>query len=210
MDVLEDPPCYLVQDDLYKSCYYARDYVSRGGYAASEANQLVSNLKKSVSKRGTNEWRYKEAAISKFSGELSAWLADSDNEFTIAAIPCSKHRSDAEYDDRLDRVIEQVAKRCQNATAVRPFSRKVSRQAAHLSNTRPSISEIYDSLMWDGFELHTELVLLVDDVITTGASFRACYRLFMENAPTAQVYGVFWARTVWPDQPDVNLAEFDF
>ena len=41
-----------VDDD----CYYARDYISHGGYGASDGNNLVSNFKKPVSKKGTNQW----------------------------------------------------------------------------------------------------------------------------------------------------------
>ena len=55
LDQVEKPPVFLESSDL-EDCYFARDYISHGGYGASEANHLVSNFKKGVEKRDCSEW----------------------------------------------------------------------------------------------------------------------------------------------------------
>ena len=51
-------------------------------------------------------------------------------------------------------------------------------------------------------ELHVKLALfpthiaVVDDVITSGAHFRAAKDLLAERFPEAQIIGIFWARAV--------------
>lgn len=69
-----DPPALLEPDDI---CYYAREYVSGGSWKASEANQLVQNLKKDPSKKGTFEWPHKIKAVRQFAQELSSVLVES-------------------------------------------------------------------------------------------------------------------------------------
>lgn len=206
MDAVEAPPWHLLPEDL-QVCYFARDYVSHGGFKASEANGLITNLKKPISTRGTNQWYYKEQAITKFATELADWLGSGDDEFHIAQIPSSKRRDDPEYDPRLDMVLQRFCVRCPKAKFANPIDRKVTKQAAHVSDSRPSIEQIQESLEWKGLQTPPDAILLIDDVITTGASFRACKRLFAENAPGVQVFGIFWARTVWPEPSlEVDLS----
>lgn len=211
MDAVEVPPVRLRLEDI-ASCYYARDYVSNGGYAASEANNLISNLKKPVSKRGTNEWHYKTKAIHKFACELGSWLgSDPANQFCIAAIPGSKRKDHPEHDPRLTMVLSSLRAMYPNAIVEEPIERNVSMEAAHTSEVRPTIDEVYDSLSWSGFQTTSEAIILLDDVITTGTSFKACQRLIAQNCPGCTVYGVFWARTIWPDLPAptaVSLTNF--
>lgn len=205
MDAVEGPPCFLRDVDL-KSCVYARDYISRGGFKASEANGLVSNLKKGIATKGTSQWYWKERAVEQFASELLSLFGTSPQPFHLVPIPSSKRRDDPEYDPRLDMVVRQVCSRRPAVLSSCPITRVSSRIAAHLSSSRPTIDEIYGSLEWAGVETPPCNVVLVDDVITTGASFRACERLILENAPECDVYGVFWARTVWPD----HSVDIDF
>jgi len=203
LDQVENRPARLTPKDR---CFYARDYASGKDYSYSEANSLIKNFKKSVSKRGTSEWHYKEQAIKQFANELFTWLGDLDEEFFIAAIPPSKRRDDPEFDSRLDTMLTEFERQCQKAHVVRPVERATSMLPAHISGShRPTVEEAYESLSWTPLSPPPTTLVLVDDVITAGTTYKACQRLIEENAPELKVYGVFWARTIWPDDPFANV-----
>ncbi len=65
--MVEKSPVFLEASD---DCYYARDYISSGGFESSETNQLISNFKKTIIAKGTTQWRYKQAAVQQFPTEL--------------------------------------------------------------------------------------------------------------------------------------------
>jgi orotate phosphoribosyltransferase len=65
----------------------------------------------------------------------------------------------------------------------------------HAGGTRnPHIDK--STLEWVGFNNDQNLIILIDDVITSGASFKACQQLIFENSPHTTVVGVFWARAI--------------
>lgn len=190
---VENFPCRLGDDD---SCYYARDYISEGGYQASETNNLINNFKKSPDKRGRPEWRYKELAIQRFASEI----AEISNiaVFYVTCVPSSKARTDPGYDSRVEDTVCRLKQLKPNVTIGFPLSFSNNMRAAHNGGTR-DIDEIYANLQWSGIPDGITDIILVDDVITTGAHFKACKRLILEHIPNANVVGLFWARTVWPD-----------
>ncbi|WP_291174423.1 hypothetical protein [Gimesia sp.] len=199
LDQVENRPVRLTDDD---ECFCARDYASGKDYSYSEANSLIKNFKKPVSTRNTNQWYWKERAIKQFANELAGWLGTLEEEFSIAAIPPSKRRDDAEYDPRLDMVLDQFAGLCPHAKVVRPIERTINRTPAHLSGgNRPSVEDVYESLTWEGLVVPPTTLILIDDIITAGTSFKACKRLALHNNIQLEVYGVFWARTIWIDDP---------
>ena len=51
---------YLTGDD---ECFFLREYTARKGFAHSDTNNLVINLKKPMDRKGRTEWRYKGIAI---------------------------------------------------------------------------------------------------------------------------------------------------
>lgn len=65
---VENFPIHLEDDDI---CYYARDYISKGGFQASKSNDLINNFKKPADRKGKTEWHYKETAMQQFAKELS-------------------------------------------------------------------------------------------------------------------------------------------
>jgi predicted amidophosphoribosyltransferase len=196
LDRVENPPAYLESTDY---CFYARDYASGKDHNFSEANSLIKNLKKSVKKKNSREWVYKEQAVRRFAAELAALFESATSDFFVAPIPPSTHRNNEEYDPRLDMVLEQLTALCPRARAIEPIFRAKSRTPAHLSgNSRPSVQDVYESLGWNhAVKIPDGTLFLVDDVITAGASFKACQRLIKGHAPAVSVVGVFWARTVW-------------
>jgi hypothetical protein len=184
-------PYWLDDTDI---CYYAREYHSGGGYAASEANNLITNYKKPVDRRGRAEWRYKEDAIRQFARELA--IIDFSG-LVVTCIPSSKCSTDPMFDDRMEQTLLNLQAVKPGAIIEYPFRLQTTIPAAHLGGPR-DIDSFYRHLAWNGFTTNpVNNVLLVDDVITTGGKFKACKRLILEHHPGATVYGIFWARTVW-------------
>lgn len=205
---VEDPPHFLTAEDQAK-CFYTREYASGQKYSYSEANNLISNLKKGVALRGTNQWPHKRRAIQRFAAELYQWFKDINFPYHICSIPSSKRRDHEEYDSRLDDVLSLVAAELPNAIHSTPIIRNVTLRAAHLSpGDRPTIQEHYESMEWVGLEIPPAPVIIIDDVITSGASFKACQRHFRENAPEADLHGAFWCKTIWLHDENDDDGEF--
>lgn len=188
----ENFPFCLEDHDI---CYYARDYTAGGGYAASTANQLVSNLKKSPDRRGRPEWKYKQAAITQFAQEISC--ITNIEQFIVTCVPSSKVKTDPLYDSRMEDVLRMLKMRKPRVTIEFPFSITHNVVASHQGGPR-SIDVFYAILEWSGLESDNENIIIVDDVITSGAHFKACKRMILENVPDANVIGLFWARSIWP------------
>jgi len=196
IDIIEVRP-YLLQDG--DECFYARDYIAEGGYKASEANQLISNFKKEVSKRGRPEWRYKVDSITQFANELYSIIP---SDFVVAHIPSSKRKADADYDSRLDDVLRELKGFNSTLTIVEPFTVKNTLIKTSYGGERKQ-SVFYNNLQWQGgLPAGLQSIILVDDVITSGAHFKACKQLLTEKLPQLKVYGVFWAKTVWPENEE--------
>jgi hypothetical protein len=190
--LMEKPPALLNADDV---CYFAREYKSHGGYAASEANQLISNFKKKPSTRGTYQWPHKQRAAAQFANELRNILPPNS---VIAFVPTSKIPTDPDYDPRFDMVRDYLLRIRADIRVESPVSRTKSCDAVHSGGTRKRAA-VRESLEWEGFKEEPETVMIIDDVITAGTHFRVIKDLIGQNS-NATVIGVFWARTVWPDE----------
>lgn len=193
IDMMENPPTFLTAAD---ECYYARDYVAGGGFSASEANQLISNLKKSRSTQKTPQWNHKCRAVRQFASELSQLLPVG---VAVSMTPTSKCQTDPEYDPRLDMVLEHLEKLRPDIVNHKLFTRPTSQQAMHKGGPR-SVASVKLALDWIGFSSTAPpFIVLIDDVLTCGTHFCACKEIILNYHPTIQVIGVFWARTTWPE-----------
>jgi hypothetical protein len=195
IDFGETRPYHIAFDD---ECYFARDYISKGGHDASEANQLISNLKKKVARRGFPDWKYKQQAIETFARELGSVLPQNA---VVACIPSSKCKTDSEYDGRLPSVLQLLGRIRPDIAVVDLFSTKNTIVAAHEGGDR-SPDALFRNLVWTDVALTADRIFLIDDVVTTGGHFKACQRLVMEKCPGVKVIGLFWGKTVWPKHED--------
>ena len=86
---------YLTPED---ACYFLGEYTARKGYAFSPTNQLVLNFKKSLDKRGTPQWKYKDRAIREAAAAMRGSLTgDLLDQITLVPIPPSKAKTDPLY-----------------------------------------------------------------------------------------------------------------
>jgi hypothetical protein len=188
---LQSFPFNLDDTDI---CYYAREYIPGAGYAASEANDLVQNLKKPMDRVDKPEWRHKDNAIRRFAADLSKL------DFTgtiLTFVPSSKCKTDPMYDNRMEKAFGYLRQHQHGIVTEQPFELQTTVTAAHLGGSR-DMDSFYGHLNWIGFQSNpVDKVVLVDDVVTTGSKFKACKRMILEHHPGIAVYGVFWARTVW-------------
>ncbi len=69
---------------------------------------------------------------------------------------------------------------------------------AHLGGSR-KVEVIKNATVWNGInDLNGDTVILVDDVLTTGAHFKAWKGFIMEHDPRVKnVIGLFWTLQVW-------------
>ena len=186
--------------------HYFGEYTARKGFNHSETNQLILNFKKKMDRRGLLEWRYKTAAIdtagTRFRGALKE---EALKQATHIPIPPSKSRTDPNYDDRVLKMI-QVA--CSGLGAdIRELVYQVnSIPAAHESDDRPTPTDLRSNYAINEAIAGKvpELMLVYDDVLTTGAHFKAMRSILSDRYPHVRIIGLFIARRV----PDADL-EFD-
>lgn len=179
-----------------ESCFYAREYKADGStYKGGDTNQLVFNFKKPPSRKSnTYEWQHRNFAVQKFATELKEVLPASS---TVLAIPASKLPSDSEYDNRFEDMFTALAEVVTNLCVVNPIAIRATSTASHLGGTRSS-AVIKSNYRWLPPVPQTERLFVVDDVIATGAHFRAAADFLRENGFQGAIVGLFWAISVWP------------
>ncbi len=191
---------YLTEDDI---CLYFGEYTPTGesgrpAWSLSKANSIVLNLKKSPSKKGTPEWEHKLATIRSLGRIILKNLKAVDlQSLTFVPAPPSKANDDPDYDPRM----LQVAKAIGNDVDARPILMTVSsRESASLSEKSRSVDSIKSNTCIDESQVElrpvSKTIIVIDDMITTGATFIACKRLLMERFGDVEVYGLFIVRRV--------------
>ncbi len=188
-----------------------REYIRGGGYQAGATNQLIFNLKKKMSRKGQNDWSWKAHAIDQAARELKASITPSWlNACVLVPIPPSKVVGDPEYDDRMTQIAQLIA-HGSGAQVREMLQQKASRDPAHATNNRRDVQALIANLA-----LHAQCATwpaptaigVIDDVLTTGASFRACRTVLSKRYPDAHIVGFFVARRIIPESelPDGIFA----
>jgi hypothetical protein len=177
-------------------CYCFGEYTAREGYAYSETNQLIINLKKSVDRKGKAEYRYKTQAIRQVGHMIKQVVNLPD--VTFVPVPPSKSKSDPLYDDRLCQILEVARGLDNRLDYCEMVTQPASFPAVHDSDDRPSPDELFDRYQ---FQLPPNYqprhaILILDDVLTTGSHYRAVKRAIEHHLPDRQVVGLFVARRV--------------
>lgn len=197
---------HLVATD---EAYYLGEYTARQGYSFSVTNNLVLNFKKSVTLRDSPQWKWKGRAISEAATAFGAalnqeWL----NGATLVPIPPSKAENDPLHDDRVIQMLRAI--RPNGPLDIRELIVQTrSTAAAHELQNRPGPNDILGHYQFDpALQLPTPHTIgIFDDVLTTGAHFKAAQMLLRNQFPQARIVGLFIARRV-PGTADPE--DFDF
>jgi hypothetical protein len=193
---------YLTPED---TCYFLGEYSARKGFAFSPTNNLVINFKKPPTVRGTAQWPHKERAIAETATAFrNALPAEALNQLTFVPIPPSKTKTDPLYDDRMVQMLRAI--RPTPPLDIRELIvQTASTAAAHEQADRPRPEQLVTRYHIDAALLVSTptLIALVDDVLTTGAHFKAGQTVLQTAFPGARVVGLFIARRV-PEASDVE------
>jgi len=191
-------------------CFYIWEYAARKGYSFSPSNQLISNLKIEPSQiaKSPGRNRYKQQAISHSAAALRKLIgrATAEGPSTFIPVPGSKALDDADYDDRLIRVLQLTFENW-NVDFRSLLKVTASTEADHKSAARLSFDELR-ALTRLKTATRTPLkprVIVVDDVLNSGKHFKVAQSVITESFPDADVRGLFLARCVRNNVAD----EFD-
>lgn len=193
---------YLTDQD---HCFFLGEYTARKGYAYSETNSLILNLKKPMDRRGRPEWVHKRRAILTAAKALrnaihDDWLRTA----TFVPIPPSKAKADPMHDDRITAMIARID--TANPVDCRELIvQSASTAAAHESDDRPGPGDI-EALYTIDEALAAPpptKIMIVDDVLTTGSHFKAAQAVLAARFPGIPIVGCFVARRV-PEAIDIE------
>lgn len=186
---------------------YARTYTIGQGYAHSETNQLIINLKKDLDSSSGELW-HKAQAIEQFATELAGVLSRNPRRtYTLVPIPPSKMRGHDGFDDRLDQVAQKACEKSGNLRYLPLLYGTRDREKAHQNreNTR-SVANILEAIAVDTSLLPRHeagsTIIILDDVSTSGASFEAAYQCLLEHFQAADIAIIVWAKAKNPNPAD--------
>lgn len=172
-------------------CYYYGNYTP-GGFSASEYNSMVQNFKKDISRKERDDWYYRNNAVDKFA--LMLHYALKDRQCTIIPCATSKPRNSPNFNDRLDAVASKLGSLSLNYDIQFCLDTIEERTPSHTGGTR-NPAEIIKNTRWaTPTKTPNHIIILIDDVLTTGAHFRAYKDIILKNLPNSNVIGLFLAR----------------
>lgn len=174
----------------------------------SPTNQLMSNFKKKLDRRGQSDWRYKADAIQRIGRNFAGfwnWLQlREQHRVCLIPIPPSKARTDPMYDSRVLDVLRVIAATTQLELDIRDclsFSGQYA--ASHESEERPTPDQLFNALTFEASQGLPQrspgLIFVFDDMLTTGAHFVAVRRLLTDVFPGVPLVGQFVARRRLPN-----------
>jgi len=199
---------HLIADD---ECYYLFEYTSHKDFNFGFANDLISNLKKAVERRGRAEYRYKTTAIRNCSRYLAETLNDDWlRTATLVPVPPSKDKQNALYDDRVTAI-------CRGIDGLKPYAvdmrelveQQTSIQAAHENpDNRPSVDDLRPIYrVSEGITAPVPRSIgIIDDVLTAGSHFRAMKDVLAQRFPNVPIAGIFVARRVFPNDAQIEFS----
>lgn len=203
-----DPASYS-KLDANDQCWHIGEYTAHASHTHGETNNQILNLKKRPPVP-PNQVRWKNRAIS-YWGDKLAEVLNLDfvaERATLVPVPCSKPRGHQNYDDRMARVLQHLARHRAGLDIREVIVTKCERPAQH-EGERLSTDELLTSMEVDRSQLGVPLrpiTIVVDDVFTQGGTFRAMKRLLQSLPNVQSVGGIFLAKTVW--NPFFEADEF--
>jgi hypothetical protein len=176
-------------DDCY--CHY--EY-KKGNFGCKGTN-VIGNFKKSGTCKSEEKY-YRNIEIENIASILSNFFNGRDiTNSVIIPIPSSKLPSNPEYSQRYEDLA--IKFNPNNSIQIIPAISIIKEiPNAHNDNNR-DIDLIYSNLVLNRPMLPSDLnhIYILDDVLTTGAHYKACEKLLLNTIPDTQCHGLFIAQT---------------
>lgn len=176
-------------------CFYAKDYLTGFGFQGGSANSDILNFKKAP---GTPGQHYRAQAINKFALEASSLFdCDSGKKFAVTAIPSSKVTTDPLYDRRFEDFFDQLKQFCPCLEVFWPVVAINTVQPIHQTSGARNPNSLMQNYRYTGFpNTEPSNLIVFDDLLTSGAHFRAYKDFIIQSGFGGKVFGVFWAKTI--------------
>lgn len=210
-EAVRDEYYYIEVED---SCFYIWERMSRlwrdgerPDYTQYPVNGLISNLQIQPSSRVSQPKRayWKDKAISYTATALGALIPDSwrHGEMAFVPIPPSKVEVDPEYDSRLFDTLRAVRPKLPD---IRPLVVLTGEGFdSKQKGLKPADRAQYYSIAEEFADPTPEIVVLFDDILTTGCHFKAMELVLKDRFPDVTILGLFLARTVRPTEDSDDL-----
>lgn len=202
---LERPDHYYLREG--DECAFFGEYTPRAGWKHSNTNQMILNLKKLPTvARGTYQWGHKQTAIREAAAAIRANLnQDALATSLFIPIPSSKTLQHPDYDPRMLQVAQMIGPPARAAEVLRTLH---DRDAMHVGTDRRDPEQLGAAIVADAGLIPggIQRVFLLDDMVTTGSSFRACSDILRAHIPDIPIIGLFISRRVIPN-PFADFAK---
>jgi hypothetical protein len=184
-------------------CYFLFEYAGRKGPNYSLHNQLIYNFKKFMSRKDQADFHYKEKAILEIARIfISTPVWEKIKFSTWVIVPSSKMKSHPEYDDRLLKTLQCMKSLFSPLDIREMLFAQVDREPASLANKhnkqRPTVDDHLNN-----WKIEEALkapapgsIIIFDDVITTGASYKAAKIILERHYVKVPIFGIFIARDI--------------
>jgi predicted amidophosphoribosyltransferase len=111
------------------------------------------------------------------------------------------------YDDRIFQIGRRIGSSLSLPVA-ELLENKADREPQHATAQRRNIQALTENLQYRAASVRHTGILLIDDVLTTGATFTACKSILQANLPGVPIWGLFVARRVPEAEPeDVDYGD---
>lgn len=192
------------------SIVYLQEY-SSGSSFHTEGNSLIYNLKKSPDTKGTMQWGYKEQAMTRVARFISSAmdnLATDEKTVYWIPVPPSKIDTHEQFDDRMNQILIKAKKLSNNPHNIiaNNIYQTRNREASSTTNKSRGVEALkaledqYEMRDILGYDAESDLIVIFDDVLTSGCHFRAVKNVVLKSYPNAEIGGIFVARTVKAQQ----------
>ena len=158
---------------------------------------MIMNFKKPLNQKGQGHFKYKGIEIDRIAKHFKTAIPELSSPDTILVpIPPSKSRSHPDYDDRGVRLLQRFCEGRPHEDIRDMISSRQTVVASHDRQDRPRPEEILENLELDPKQCVDQKprIVLFDDLITTGAHFKACKELLTPAFPNSTIEGLFIAR----------------
>lgn len=191
-------------------CYFWGEYTPwehtkgfKGDF--SETNRLIEALKTPTEQQEEVNLERKRQAVEKTAAAFATFWRWRDllrDGVMLVPMPPSRPRNDPLYDNRMTRVLGEIQSTLGIELPIHDILEfDGSTAPSHTSASRPTPNALSKAMTLDdaGVSFTTpKLILLFDDVLTTGAHFVVASARLQERFPTSGIIGNFVARCVRP------------